>query len=268
VRSRVSAVIPTKNVAGIIRPTLESLRFCDEVVVIDMFSTDDTRAVCESYPNVRFVQREDYIYGNFNHGAEIAAGDWILRIDSDEVVGPELRESILEVLRDPNPAYTHYDAFCHLYYFGMRLRHGFGDLWRTMIFRKGTARYEVQSEHETLTVSGPAGKLRGYYEHFTNPTMSVYLTKINYYTDKDTERAPVRPPLPPWKVALNAARWFRGAYFGKGRMRKDGYLGFVVALCSAFSLALMELKMWERYEKARLKKAGLLPDHPNADQTP
>jgi glycosyltransferase involved in cell wall biosynthesis len=259
-----SAVIPTKNVAAIIRPTLESLRFCDEVVIVDMFSTDDTRSICESYPNVTFCQREDYIYGNFNHGVEQASGDWILRLDSDEVVSPELRDSILEVLREPTPKYLHYDAFCHLYFFGMRLRHGFGDQWRTTIFKKGTAHYAVRSEHEGLTTTGPAGKLRGHYDHFTNPTLSAWVAKTNYYTDKDLERDGNRKPVPRWKVFLNMLRYFRGAYFGKGRLRKDGYLGFVVALCAAFSMVLMEFKIWEKYEKARLKAVGQLPEHPNA----
>jgi hypothetical protein len=67
-----------------------------------------------------------------------------------------------------------------------------------------------------------------------------------------------------WKVLLNIARYFRGAYFGKGQLRKDGYLGFVVALWGAFANALPEIKMWEKYERQRLKAAGLLPDHPNA----
>lgn len=262
--ARVSAVIPTKNVAAIIRPTLDSLSFCDEIVIVDMFSTDDTRAVCESYPNVKFYQREDYIYGNFNFGAEQAVGDWILRIDSDEVVGSELEESIKEVLADPDPEFLHYDAFCHLYFFGMRLRHGFGDQWRTMLFRKGAAKYSVHSEHEGLSVSGPAGRLRGHYDHFTNPNITTWLAKTNYYLDRDVERIPIRPPLPRWRILLNSARWFRGAYWGKGKLRRDGYLGFVVALCGAFSMALLELKVWEKYEKARLRGVGAVPDHPNA----
>ena len=56
-RETVAAVIPTKNVANVIRPTLDSLEFCDEVIIVDMYSTDDTRAVCEGYPNVRFFER-------------------------------------------------------------------------------------------------------------------------------------------------------------------------------------------------------------------
>src|SRR5262245_27441672 len=97
-RATVAAVIPTKNVADIIAGTLESLRFCDEVIVVDMFSTDATRAVCELFPNVRFFQRHDYIYGNFNFGVELAKSEWIIRLDSDERLSPELQREIIELL--------------------------------------------------------------------------------------------------------------------------------------------------------------------------
>src|SRR3954466_14724883 len=89
---KVAAVIPTKNVAEVIAPTLDSLAFCDEVIIVDMHSTDGTREVCERYPNVRFFERNDYIYGNFNFGVEQANSDWIVRLDSDEVISAALRD--------------------------------------------------------------------------------------------------------------------------------------------------------------------------------
>lgn len=262
-RQTVAAVIPTKNVAGMIRPTLESLRFCDEIVIVDMFSTDDTRQICESYPNVRFVQREDYIYGNFNFGVEQAQSQWIIRIDSDEVISPQLHRSIEAVLNDPEPNHDHYEAECHLYLFGMRLRHGYGDCRRTFLFRKGHARYRVESEHEGLSASGPAGRLEGHYDHFSTPSLSDWMTKYNYYTDRDAERLS-RPPMPRWRALWHAMNHFRGSYFGRGRLYRDGYLGFVVAAMAAFAQMLLEFKLWQRREQARLGEAGLLPDHPNA----
>ncbi len=248
-RTTVSAVIPTKNVAEKIGPTLDSLRFCDEVVIVDMYSTDNTREFCESYPNVKFYERQDYIYANFNYGVEQATSDWIIRLDSDEVLNPELQKAVQEVLEDPQPKHSNYDALCHLFFFGMKLNHGYGNQWRTLLFRKGTAYYKARSEHEGLTVNGAPGQLRGFYEHFTNPTISEWISKINYYTDRDIERAPITPPRAWWRIVLDMARYFRFAYFGSGNLRHDGYLGFVVALISAFSLALAEMKKWERYEK-------------------
>ena len=255
-RERVTAVIPTKNVARIIVATLESLRFCDEVVIVDMFSDDETRAVCARYPNVRFIERSDYIYGNFNHGVEQASGDWIIRIDSDEVVGDELREAILEVLNGNPAGHQAYEAFCHLYFFGMRLRHGFGDQWRTMLFQKGVARYQVRSEHEGLTLSVAQGKLRGFYSHYTNPTISAWVQKTNYYSDRDLER--VEQPIAPnrWRVGYETLRIFQRMYLRPGWLIKDGYLGFVVAGISAFAIFMQHAKVWEKAERLRRTRDG------------
>ena len=73
-----SVVIPTLNVEPIIARCLDALRWADEVVVVDMFSTDRTREICERYPNVRFLQKQDYIFANVNYGMEIATGDWVM----------------------------------------------------------------------------------------------------------------------------------------------------------------------------------------------
>src|SRR5215212_640490 len=89
-RRTLSVVIPTLNVEAIIGRCLEAVRWADEVVVVDMFSTDQTRAICERFPNVRFIPRRDYIFANVNHGMEVATGDWVMRLDSDEVLTPEL----------------------------------------------------------------------------------------------------------------------------------------------------------------------------------
>lgn len=245
----VAAVIPTKNVVNVIRPTLESLRFCDEVIIVDMFSHDGTRELCESYPNVRFFQRDDYIYGNFNFGLEQARSEWIIRLDSDEVISKELQDSIIEVLKSPTrDGPSAYEAICHLYFFGKRLRHGFGDQFRTTLFKKGCASYQVRSEHEHLEITGSSGRLTGHYEHFTNPTVSTWIQKTNYYTDKDVERLADPRTISAWRVTYTVLRQFQRLYFGPGWLMRDGYLGFVVAGVAAFSRFIEAAKIWEKAE--------------------
>src|SRR5690242_3676391 len=97
-RSTVAVVIPVFNVERIVKPTLESVKWCDEIIIVDMFSTDRTKEICTSYPNCRFFEKKGYIYENVNYGIDQAKSDWIIRLDSDEVVSPELRKSIEEVL--------------------------------------------------------------------------------------------------------------------------------------------------------------------------
>jgi glycosyltransferase involved in cell wall biosynthesis len=121
-RATVAAVIPVFNVERVIRATLESVKWCDEIIVVDMFSTDETKAICTSYPNCRFFQRRDYIFSNFNYGVEQATAEWIIRLDSDEVITPDLRSSIEAVLSDPGSAFDGYEAQSNLFFFGYPLK--------------------------------------------------------------------------------------------------------------------------------------------------
>ncbi len=257
-RETVAAVIPTKNVANIIKPTLDALQFCDEVVIIDMSSTDETRRVCEAYPNVRFFEREDYIYGNFNFGIEQAQTHWIVRIDSDEVISPALAESIRRVLdRGADATRKCYTAEPHLYMFGYRMKYGWGaKSQRPTLFRKGVAQYGVRSEHEELQSEHPWGHLEGHYDHFTSPTLSDLTTKINYYSDKDAARSPPGRVRGPVAMLWNVLHWWLRFYFYPHLSYRDGLPGFAVSVIGAFSIILLDLKMWEKAQRDRNPDAG------------
>lgn len=249
-RQTVAAVIPTKNVAPLIGGALESLRFCDEVIVVDMRSTDTTRRVCLAYPNVRFFERDDYIYGNFNFGMEQARSGWIIRLDSDERLGRELQREIAALL-ESGPTCDVYEAPFTSYFLGHPIRHG--PAWeqrtRKTLFRKGTMRYKVQSEHEDLTPArGPVsvGRLQHRYHHFSTPDVATFLRKINYYSDRDFERASPRLTrvLLPWRLAGAVGSYFVNQYIVK-RGYRDGHAGFALCALNAVYRLIHELKAWE-----------------------
>jgi glycosyltransferase involved in cell wall biosynthesis len=259
-RPTVAAVIPTKNVAAFIAGALESLRFCDEVIVVDMFSVDETRAVCESFPNVRFYQRNDYIYGNFNFGMEQTACDWIVRLDSDERLSPELQREIQDLLRD-GPAADVYEAPFTSWVLGRPIRHG--PAWeqrrRTTLFRRGTLRYRVRSEHEDLTAVDAGtplrrAALRHPYVHFSMPSISKFIAKMDYYSERDFERADTGSlrVLRPLRLMWSVPRYFFH-YYVLRRGYRDGYAGFAICALNAVYRLVHELKAWER--KGRLREA-------------
>ena len=106
-RERISAVLCVLNEAHQIARCLDALAWCDEVIVVDRFSKDATREIAEGYPNVRFFQREDWTNPNMNFGIEQASGDWILRIDCDEIVSSKLaREIETDVLAAPRSGWS------------------------------------------------------------------------------------------------------------------------------------------------------------------
>lgn len=259
-RQSVSVIIPTYNVADIIPRCLDALSWADEIIIVDMFSTDDTVEVCKKYTNARVYQRKDYIFANVNFGLDTATTDWVIRLDSDEVINPELQASIQNVLRNSDPAINGYYFPSVQYIFGEPMRHGAGlpsMNQRKCLFRRGTARYECKAEHEDITATGPFGVLDGYYEHFTNHTVSEFVRKMNYYTDKDIERLGESElePVKALKVWYRAIRMFILFYF-QWQGYKDGYLGFYSSIMRGpIYVFTTEAKRWEAW-KNRTPKAS------------
>ncbi|HZO87535.1 MAG TPA: glycosyltransferase family 2 protein [Chthonomonadaceae bacterium] len=253
-RETVAVVIPTFNVEAIIERCLDNVAWADEIVIVDMFSTDSTVEVCRRYPNVRVFQRKDYIFANVNFGMEQARADWVIRLDSDEVLNPELQRSIQRALENPDPDVSGYYFPSIQHMFGLPMRYGVGlrELClRPCMFRKGTARYACQAEHEEITWTGTLKVLDGYYEHFTNHTAAEFIRKVNYYTDRDVERADpatLKPPRP-WYLWYRAIRMFI-LYYVQWKGYKDGYLGFFSSLFRGpVTMFIEEAKRWEAWRK-------------------
>lgn len=265
-RETISVVIPVFNVDKFIKPTLDSITWCDEVVIVDMFSTDKTKEICLSYPNVKFYENKDFIYANVNYGIDKATSAWVMRLDSDEIITPELKNEIIEkVLTNKNNPYDGFEAQSIVYFMGYLMEHGFGgNNWRGTLFRKGKARYAAQSEHEDLKREGNWGRLEHRYEHYTNQTISNWVNKINYYTDKDLVRwNPNEEKITMPKVIYRTLRWFQRYYIYPNKAYKDGVPGFVIALIATSGLLILYLKMWEKQQRF-IKGESAFPDHPNA----
>jgi len=98
-RQKLSVVVPVYNEERQIGRFLDAVRWADEVIVVDTNSTDKTSAIVASYHNARVLQCEDYIFAKVNFGLEHATGDWILKLDADEIVSPGLAAEIPP--RDP-----------------------------------------------------------------------------------------------------------------------------------------------------------------------
>jgi glycosyltransferase involved in cell wall biosynthesis len=255
-----SVVIPTLNVAPIIRRCLDSLTWADEVVIVDMFSTDATEAICTEYPNVRFLQNRDYIFANVNYGAERASGSWIMRLDSDEVPTAEMAAEIRDrVLSEREPQYSGYWAPSRTWFCGKPLRYGSawdprgagrGYTYRKVLFRKGTARYECKREHEDLTTTGEYGTLEHPYEHYSHPTLTGWIAKMNYYTDRDAERLTEAEVAAAAGLGIRTVAWrtvrdFVSLYFRRQGYR-DGAHGLAASFLYSIYPAIERLKRWER----------------------
>jgi glycosyltransferase involved in cell wall biosynthesis len=242
-----TVVIPTKNAADYIDACLESVKWVDEIIVVDMASTDGTIDICNRYANVRLFQRPgEYIFANVNFGFETATSDWTMRLDSDERVTPGLAAQIQAVLRDPPPGVNGFFFRQRLIVLGHVLNYGRGlNSRREMMFRTGTTRYQVASEHEQLPTDETWQDLDGFYEHLNYASVSQYLTKTDYYTARDLERmAPVT--LPPIRAGLIEPLRAMYLLYLKRRGFRDGWVGLFDAGMQATYQFVQWAKMRER----------------------
>jgi len=277
-RRTLSVVIPTRNVAPIIRRTLDALTWVDEVVIVDSFSTDETAELVQSYPNVTFFQWERpgvySIYAKVNYGIDRARGEWVMRLDSDEVVSPELAQEIQALLAQDQIPCDGYSIPSRTYFFGKWIKYGVaysteginntdpGHGYRKCLWRRGMARYPDHHVHEHLEVQGEWGYLTHHYDHFSHATVSQWIGKMNFYTDIDVARLSVDDPMfkryHPLKTAVAAGKTFFDHYF-RQKGYKDGMHGFMLAALNAVYLLVFRFKMWERLWQEEQQAAAPSP---------
>jgi glycosyltransferase involved in cell wall biosynthesis len=251
-RQSVTVVIPTRDSAHLLEECLQSVAWADEILVIDMNSSDGTEALCARFPQCRLRRREDYIFGNMNFGFEEAKSEWILRLDSDERITPGLRREIAEFLGDPPTGITGLRCWERLVVLGRELRWGRGRRHsRKLLFRRGSAHYQVKSEHEDLVSSGEWLESTHGYMHLNYQSVADYLRKTEYYTSRDVDRVDLPARAPGVRQTIkDVARPFYMHYL-RGRGYRDGWIGFLDAgMMSVYQFVLWG-KLRERWERER-----------------
>jgi glycosyltransferase involved in cell wall biosynthesis len=180
-KAPVSAVLITRNAAAVLEACLESLAFADEIVVVDSASTDGTREIAERR-GARVVQKEWLGFGRQKQFAVEQAGhDWVLCLDADERVSPELAESIRKALAAPvSPVYR---MARRNRFLGKWLSHGEGyPDWSPRLFNRLNARWSDDLVHEKVLYAVTPGTLEGDLMHDAADDLATYLDRQNRYT--------------------------------------------------------------------------------------
>jgi glycosyltransferase involved in cell wall biosynthesis len=233
-RVRVSAIVITKNVEPTIRRCLESLRWADEIVVVDSASTDRTSEICGEFGALFHVTEDWPGYGpQKNRALGRASGDWVVSLDSDEWLTPELRAEIERAIATPGGkaafAIPRQSSFC-----GRYMRHsGWWPDYVVRLFRRGNARFSEDPTHERLIVNGATGKLRSPIMHEAITSLDQMLGKMNVYSTSSAETFHRRGRQASLLTALVHGSWafFRTYVLRLGFL--DGREGFMLAVANA-----------------------------------
>jgi glycosyltransferase involved in cell wall biosynthesis len=243
-RATLSAVVIARNEARHIEACLRSVAFCDEVIVVDSGSTDDTVERARAL-GAKVTQTPDWPgFGpQKNRALQQATGDWVLSIDADERVTPELAAQIRAAVAAPR--FDAYSLNRHSSYCGQYIDHsGWYPDRLVRLFRRGAARFSDDLVHERLLYDGAVGRLEGELLHESFDDFEAVLDKLNRYSTAGAQALHARGAKGSFGKAVLHGAWAFARTYVLRRGFLDGRLGFALAVSNAEGTYYRYLKLW------------------------
>jgi glycosyltransferase involved in cell wall biosynthesis len=251
VTAKLTALIPCKDERRNIRACIESVRpIADEILIADSGSTDGTLEIVRAIGGCRIIEREYVNSANFKNWAiPQARHEWILLVDADERVTPELAQEVRQVLHATPSSKDGYWIPRANHYLGYPIKHcGWNSDDVIRLFRRDESRYESRWVHAEVELPPTrVGKLKHPLLHYTTWDSDQYLYKLNRYAGwgalnlRDAGRRPsllamlTRAPL----------RFLQLYFFRLGFL--DGLPGFQICMHTAYYAFLKQAKLWEMH---------------------
>jgi glycosyltransferase involved in cell wall biosynthesis len=242
---KISAAIITFNEEKNIKRCIDSLDFCDEIVVVDSLSDDNTCKIARELGAKVIDQKFLGHIAQKQLAVDNCINEWILSLDADEEVSSELKEEILELIKKPF-VFDAYEMPRVSFHLGRWIRHGgwYPDK-KIRLFNKNKAHWGGYNPHDKVIVNGSIGKLKGDLKHYVFKDLRHNIDTNNSYSsimasDLDKEGK----SFSYIKLLLKPIGKFLEVYVYK-RGFLDGMPGFIIAVGAAYSMFLKFAKLWE-----------------------
>lgn len=244
----ISVVIITKNEEKNITRCLDSLKWCDEIIIIDDNSTDKTTEIAKKYKTKIYTHALD---SNFsaqrNLGLTKARNDWVLFVDSDEVVSDALAYEIQNAIGFKDQNQRDYQGFYIKrtdFMWGKQLKYGEASIKLLRLGRKDAGIWKGMA-HERWQIGAQVGSLANPILHFPHSNLEEFLREINFYTDiRAKELKNKNTKVFFWTILLYPPGKFIVNYiFKRGFM--DGIRGLIFAIIMSFHSFLVRAKLWQ-----------------------
>ncbi len=243
-KNSLSAIVIAKNEAMRISTCVDALSFCDEVLVVDNGSTDETTKVAKAQgANVITFSADDFSTLR-NEAAGMVKGEWILYVDADEVVGETLASSIRNAVNT-------WEKNMPSSYILHRVNYYLGHRWpktedMLRLFRRAVLVGWKGELHETAVTNGATGILTGDLVHDTHRTLEEMVTKTNEWSETEAmlRLKAHHPRISWWRLIRVTITGFTNSFFGKDGW-KAGTIGWIESIYQGFSLFITYAKLWE-----------------------
>lgn len=238
-----SVIIITKNEAQSIEPCLKSISWANELIVIDCGSSDETVSICEKYGAKVFQNNWQGFGKQKNYALSHATGEWVLSVDADERVTPQLENEIKDVIASSNTVIAweipRLSSLC-----GKYIQHcGWRPDRVTRLFKNGNATFSDDIVHEKLIVNGKVGRLKNHLLHESIENIDELLSKMNQYTSASALMLLEKNQNTSLTKAVLKAFWafFRCYVLRAGFL--DGKEGFIISVSMAESSYYRQIKL-------------------------
>lgn len=242
--SNISAVVLAKNNELTIKKTLESLKSFDDVVVYDNGSTDETINIAKTFSNINLIQSEFKGFGwTKNEATSYAKHDWIIVVDSDEVVDDILLNTLKTKSLENKKVYQlNFKAF----YKNIQIKYcGWNNQKIKRVYNKTITRYNDNDVHEDIVTDNlNIELLSGNMEHYSYHTISQFVQKADHYSTLFAKNNVGKKKSSPAKAFFNATYSFIKTYFFKKGFL-DGYVGLIIAVSHAVTNFYKYIKLYE-----------------------
>lgn len=245
-----SVILITKNEEANLKDCLESVSFADEIIVVDSQSSDKTQEIAQSFGAKLEITSDWPGFGpQKNRALNLATHDWVLSIDADERVTPELKQEILATMASPNAA----DCYAiprSSWYCGRFMKHsGWYPDYVDRLFKRGSAKFSDHLVHERLLPTGSSGKLNNHFLHYSYRDFSQVLKKVDVYSSAAAQQAFKQGKKGGLGEALVHGFWafFRTYVLRRGFL--DGKYGLALAISNAATSYYKYLKLWQLQNK-------------------
>ena len=245
--NKISVIIITKDEEKNIHDCLKSVDWADEIIVVDSESTDRTVELAKQFTDKIFIRKWEGYVPQKRYALSLATNDWILSVDADERITPELKEEILNL----SPAD----------FSGFRIRRknfllkkeitscGWEKDYQLRLMRKDKSSFSDRLVHEKFIVDGKVGMLNSPMLHFTFSSFAEYFSKINHYSSlKAEELIEKKKRVGAWTIFSHTFAAFF-AFFIIKRGFKDGIYGLIISLLHSVSTMMNYIKLWELQNK-------------------
>ncbi len=242
-----SVALATRNEEKTIGGCLESVKdLASEIEIYDEESTDKTVAKAKKYTKKIFEVSHDAMFHRTKQLAiDKCSGDWILSIDSDEQVGPDLKVEIQKVIQDQGGV-AGYQIPRKNQIFGKWLEStGWYPDYQVKLFKRGKGRYPCETVHEQIKIDGPLGTLKSDLLHYHYTSVEQFVDRMNRYTSNDANYLFQKGEKVRWTDAIKLPfdEFLRRYFLWEGY--RDGVHGLVLSLLQASNRLIVFAKLWQ-----------------------